>query len=175
MAVTHMTANTAPIAYDALIGLGSNIGDKAANIARAVALLTEKGDIRLVAESRLYRTAPWGVVDQDWFVNACIAVATHLDPHALLQRCLDVETAMKRVRTRHWGPRVIDVDVLVCRNVTLNGPDLTLPHPRITERAFVLVPLAEIAPDQEINGRTVSDWLAHSETNDVVPFDAEQK
>jgi 2-amino-4-hydroxy-6-hydroxymethyldihydropteridine diphosphokinase len=170
-----MTERGAHPAYDALIGLGSNIGDKAANIARAIALLTEKGDIRLVATSRLYRTAPWGVVDQDWFVNACIAVATHLDPHALLERCLGVETAMKRVRTQHWGPRVIDVDVLACRSVALNEPALTLPHPRITERAFVLVPLAEIAPDQEIDGRTVSDWLAHAETKDVVPFDAGQK
>jgi 2-amino-4-hydroxy-6-hydroxymethyldihydropteridine diphosphokinase len=170
-----MTERAAPKTYDALIGLGSNIGDKAANIARAIALLTEKGDVRLVAASRLYRTAPWGVVDQDWFVNACIAVETQLDPHALLDRCLGVEAEMKRVRTRHWGSRVIDVDVLAYKDVTLHEPALTLPHPRITERAFVLVPLAEIAPDLEINGRTVSDWLAHAETNDVVPFDAGQK
>lgn len=170
-----MTERAAHLAYDALIGLGSNIGDKAANIARAIELLTKKGDVRLVAASRLYRTAPWGVVDQDWFVNACISVATDLDPHALLDRCLGVETEMKRVRTRHWGPRVIDIDVLAYRNVTLNEPALTLPHPRITERAFVLVPLEEIAPGHEIDGRTVADWLAHVETNDVVPFDAGQK
>lgn len=170
-----MTERAGPTPYDALIGLGSNIGDKAANITRAIALLTEEGDVRLLAASRLYRTAPWGVVDQDWFVNACIAVATELDPHALLDRCLGVETEMKRVRTRHWGPRVIDVDVLAYRNVTLNEPALTLPHPRITGRAFVLVPLAEIAPDQQIGGRSVSDWLARAETNDVVPFEAGQK
>src|SRR5688572_2473534 len=122
-----------PPAYDALIGLGSNVGDKEANVARAIALLAEPGDIRLVASSRLYRTAPWGVEDQDWFVNACIAVATQLSARELLGRCLGVENEMKRVRRQRWGPRVIDVDVLTCRDETSDAPDLTLPHPRITE------------------------------------------
>lgn len=163
---------TAHPAYDALIGLGSNMGDKAANIARAVALLTEPGDIRLVAASRLYRTAPWGVEDQDWFVNAAIAVATDLPPHALLARCLGVEDAMKRIRHERWGPRIIDVDVLAYRDCVIETPDLTLPHPRIAERAFVLVPLADIAPDAEIAGHTVREWLSRREATDVVVYDA---
>lgn len=163
---------TAHPAYDALIGLGSNMGDKAANIARAVALLTEPGDIRLVAASRLYRTAPWGVEDQDWFVNAAIAVATDLPPHALLARCLGVEEAMKRIRHERWGPRIIDVDVLAYRDCVIETPDLTLPHPRIAERAFVLVPLADIAPDAEIAGHTVREWLSRREATDVVVYDA---
>lgn len=163
---------TAHPAYDALIGLGSNMGDKAANIARAVALLTEPGDIRLVAASRLYRTAPWGVEDQDWFVNAAIAVATDLPPHALLARCLGVEEAMKRIRHERWGPRIIDVDVLAYRACVIETPDLTLPHPRIAERAFVLVPLADIAPDAEIAGHTVREWLSRREATDVVVYDA---
>jgi 2-amino-4-hydroxy-6-hydroxymethyldihydropteridine diphosphokinase len=161
-------------AFDALIGLGSNVGDKPANIARAIELLTEKGDIRLVRASRLYRTAPWGVLDQDWFVNAVIAVATGLDPHALLARCLAVEHQMKRVREQRWGPRVIDVDVLTYRNLTLSDPDLILPHPRIVERAFVLVPLAEVAPTVEIAGHRPAHWLARLDARDVVPLAASQ-
>ncbi|WP_072392394.1 2-amino-4-hydroxy-6-hydroxymethyldihydropteridine diphosphokinase [Hyphomicrobium sp. CS1GBMeth3] len=158
--------------YDALIGLGSNIGDKAENIRQATALLTQQGDIRVVAASRLYRTAPWGVTDQDWFVNACIAVATGLSPQALLARCQSVENAMKRVRQERWGPRVIDVDVLVYKNVSLDDPTLTLPHPRITERAFVLVPLAEIAPDLVLNGHPLSHWLSRVDLSEVTRLDA---
>lgn len=161
-----------PSEYDALIGLGSNVGDKPANIARAIALLTQKGDIRLIAASRLYRTAPWGVLDQDWFVNACIAVATDLPPRELLARCLGVEQEMKRVRQERWGPRVIDVDILVYRGVTMSDPDLTLPHPRITERAFVLVPLSDVAPGLEIADHSIAHWLALAGAGEVVPFEA---
>lgn len=160
----------APPAYDALIGLGSNIGDKAANVRRAIGLLTEQGDIRLLAASRLFRTAPWGVKDQDWFVNACIAVATTLPPRDLLARCLAVEQAMKRVRHERWGPRVIDVDVLVYRDATIDEPGLTLPHPRITQRAFVLVPLSDIAPDLEIAGHPLAHWLARVSPGEVTPI-----
>jgi len=160
--------------FDALIGLGSNIGDKAENVRRAIALLTGQGDIRLVRASRLYRSAPWGKRDQDWFVNAVVAVATKLDPHELLARCLAVEEQMKRVRKERWGPRIIDVDVLTYRNVTLSEPDLVLPHPRVTERAFVLVPLAEIAPSIEIAGHRPSHWLARLDAGDVVPIEAEE-
>lgn len=170
-----MTERPQPSPFDALIGLGSNIGDKAANIGRAIGLLTEPGDIRLVRASRLYRTAPWGVLDQDWFVNACISIATDLAPHALLARCLAVEQEMKRVRAERWGPRVIDVDVLVYRDVTLSDPDLTLPHPRIAERAFVLVPLAEIAPGLQIGGHDPAHWLARLDAGNVVPLDGPPK
>jgi 2-amino-4-hydroxy-6-hydroxymethyldihydropteridine diphosphokinase len=157
--------------FDATIGLGSNIGDKAANIAQAIALLTAEGDIRVVRSSRLYRTAPWGVLDQDWFVNACIGVATSLAPLELLHRCLGVEQKMKRVREQRWGPRVIDVDVLTYGDVKLDGAQLTLPHPRITERAFVLVPLAEIAPDLAVRGHSLRHWLENIDASDVVPLE----
>ena len=158
-------------AWTALLGLGSNMGDKAGNIARAIELLTAPGDVRLVGTSRLYRTAPWGVTEQDWFVNACIAVQTPLSPHDLLARCLGVEQDMRRVREQRWGPRVIDVDVLVYHGVTLNDADLVLPHPRITERGFVLVPLAELAPDLELSGHGLAHWMSRIDTSDVVPFD----
>ncbi len=165
-----MTAQ-APDGFDALIGLGSNVGDKPANIAHAIELLTAEGDVRLVRASRLYRTAPWGVLDQDWFVNACIAVATTLSPMDLLARCLGVEETMHRVREQRWGPRIIDVDVLVYRDVARDDPTLTLPHPRITERGFVLVPLRDIAPELEIAGHSLGHWLGQLDASDVVPLD----
>lgn len=161
----------APGDYDALIGLGSNIGDKAANIRRAVALLTDRGDVRLVRASRLYRTPPWGVLEQDWFVNACIAVATSLGPHELLARCLAVENEMKRVREMRWGPRTIDVDVLTYKDITLDDPDLVLPHPRITERAFVLLPLRDIAPGIVIAGHGLAHWLGKVDATGVTPIE----
>lgn len=171
-----MTVDAAdPADFDALIGLGSNVGDKAANIAHAVELLTAPGDIRLLRSSKLYRTAPWGVLDQDWFVNACIAIATKLPPHELLARCLGVEETMRRVRERRWGPRVIDLDVLVYRDVTLNEPGLMLPHPRIQERGFVLVPMSDVAPDVKIAGEPIANWLARVDARDVVPFEQESQ
>lgn len=157
--------------FDALIGLGSNMGDKAANIRHAIGLLTDAGDIRLVRASRLYRTPPWGVLEQDWFVNACVAVATDLGPHELLARCLGVEDTMKRVRQERWGPRVIDVDVLAYRNVTLDDPELTLPHPRIVERAFVLLPLRDVAPGLMIAGHGLDRWIAALDTAGVEPIE----
>lgn len=164
-----MTGDT-PSPYDAVIGLGSNVGDKAANIRRAIALLTEPGDIRLVRASRLYRSAPWGVLDQDWFANACISVATELSAHDLLARCLGVEQAMKRVRAERWGPRVIDVDLLIYRTAAIDTPDLVVPHPRIAERAFVLVPLIEITPDLTLAGYPLTHWLEGVDRSEVIPL-----
>lgn len=158
--------------FDAVIALGSNMGDKAANIARAIAHLTADGDIRVVRASPVYRTAPWGNEAQDWFLNACIAVATDLEPFALLARCQGIEERMGRLRTVRWGPRLIDLDILVCRDVALATPSLTLPHPRIAERAFVLVPLADIAPLLRIGGDTVTDLVRRIDTSGVAPAPA---
>jgi 2-amino-4-hydroxy-6-hydroxymethyldihydropteridine diphosphokinase len=141
--------------FDCLIALGSNLGDKTANIDAAVALLTEKGDVRLVARSRNYATEPWGKTDQDWFVNAAIAVNTELAPRALLARCKEIEQRMGRVEAEKWGPRIIDLDLLVYGDVDIDDAVLVLPHPHIGARAFVLAPLMDIAPDLVINGRTV--------------------
>jgi 2-amino-4-hydroxy-6-hydroxymethyldihydropteridine diphosphokinase len=154
--------------FDAIIALGSNLGDKAANIAQAIERLTARGDVTLVSRSADYRTEPWGNTDQDWFVNACIGVATQLAPHALLARCLEVERELGRTRSTRWGPRVIDLDILVYRNETIATSGLTLPHPRIAERAFVLVPLAEIAPDLTIQGRRVGDLVGAVDTSGIV-------
>lgn len=166
-----MTEPGSPPAYDALIGIGSNVGDKAANVERAMALLSADGAVRLVAASRLYRSAPWGVLDQDWFVNAAASVATDLSPHDLLRRCLSVEDRMGRVRSEKWGPRLVDVDVLTYRGQTIRTPDLTLPHPYIEQRPFVLLPLLEIAPDEVVRGRRVRDLAQQIETGACVPLD----
>lgn len=165
-----MTTKTMPAA-EAIVALGSNIGDKAANVERAVALLIEDGAVELTARSRIYKTPPWGISDQDWFVNACIGVKTGLDPHALLARCLAVEEQMGRRRAEKWGPRLIDLDVLVYGDVKMSDADLTLPHPHITKRAFVLAPMADIAPDLVLEGRTVADWLADEDLEGIEPID----
>ncbi|MBS0234787.1 MAG: 2-amino-4-hydroxy-6-hydroxymethyldihydropteridine diphosphokinase [Proteobacteria bacterium] len=161
-----------PGAFDAILALGTNIGDRTGNIEDAIRRLTADGAIRIVARSHLYRTAPWGVTDQDWFVNACVGIGTKLAPHELLARCQAVENDMGRVRTRHWGPRIIDVDILAIRDLQIRDPDLTVPHPLIAERAFVLVPLRDIAPDVTIGGKTLADMLAALDARDVVPFEA---
>lgn len=143
--------------FDCIVALGSNLGDKAANIDRAIALLTEAGDVRLLTRSRDYATDPWGKTDQDWFVNAAVSVATELAPRALLVRCKEIEERMGRVVTERWGPRIVDLDLLVYHGVTMSDDDLVLPHPHIAARAFVLAPLMDIAPDLVIGGRSVRE------------------
>lgn len=145
--------------FDAVIALGSNIGDKFGNLSHATDLLEGHVEIDVVARSRLYRTAAWGVEDQDWFLNACVGIRTPLQPAALLDVCQTIETDMGRKRLQRWGPRIIDLDILVHGDHVLDQPELTIPHPRITERAFVLAPLNDIAPDLVIKGKSVSDWL----------------
>jgi len=154
-------------AFDAALALGSNAGDKRANIARAIELLTARGDIVLIQRSHDYRSAPWGVLEQDWFVNAVITVATELGPHDLLTRCQDVENAMGRVRLKKWGPRLIDVDVLIYRDQRINDPDLIVPHPFIAQRGFVLVPLREVAPALRIGGESLDVLIGRIDTGDL--------
>jgi 2-amino-4-hydroxy-6-hydroxymethyldihydropteridine diphosphokinase len=147
---------------EALLGLGGNVGDVRATLDAAIALFVGDAEVQLIARSSDYRTPPWGVTDQPPFINCAIAVETSLPPRALLDRALSVERALGRDRSREerWGPRTIDIDLLACGDLLLNEPDLVLPHPRLFERAFVLVPLAEIAPDRLIAGRRVREALA---------------
>ena len=124
---------------------------------------------RLLARSSDYRTPPWGREDQPAFVNLCIAVATSLTPQALLAHAQAVERRLGRRRSHElrWGPRPIDIDLLAYDDLTLAAPDLTLPHPRLFERAFVLVPLAEIAAERVIAGRQVRDALAQVDSRNI--------
>jgi len=151
---------------EALIALGGNIGDARATLQKAVDLFCDGSDVRLLARSHDYRTPPWGDENQPPFVNLCIAVETRLTPQDLLARAQQVERTLGRVRAedRHWGPRTADLDILAYDDVTLDEPNLTLPHPHLFERGFVLVPLAEIAPDRVIGGTRVRDALAQADT-----------
>ncbi|MGU3538319.1 2-amino-4-hydroxy-6-hydroxymethyldihydropteridine diphosphokinase [Methylobacterium sp. A54F] len=153
----------------AYLGLGSNIGDKAAMLDAAVDRLAATAGLRVVARSADYRTPPWGDTDQDWFLNGALAIETSLTPHELLDACLSVEAALGRVRERRWGPRVIDIDVLSYAGATVADERLILPHRFVRERAFVLVPLAEIAPDLVIGGETVRDALAKLDARGIEP------
>jgi len=146
---------------EALIALGGNVGDVRATFARAIAMLCDGNAVRLVARSSDYRTPPWGVTEQAPFVNAVIAVTTSLPPHDLLARAQECERALGRNRAleRRWGPRPIDLDLLTYDDLVLIDRHLILPHPHLLERAFVLVPLVEIAPERLIAGVAVRDAL----------------
>ncbi|MBG6144194.1 2-amino-4-hydroxy-6-hydroxymethyldihydropteridine diphosphokinase [Labrenzia sp. EL_159] len=146
--------------FRSALGLGSNLGDPIGNLDDAVRRLSETDGITLVARSSNYRTPPWGPVPQDDFVNICVVIDTILNPQQLLKRCLEVENELGRVREVRWGPRVIDVDVLLYGSRNIHEDNLEVPHPRMGERAFVLVPLAEIWPDALlIDGRTAAEAL----------------
>jgi 2-amino-4-hydroxy-6-hydroxymethyldihydropteridine diphosphokinase len=154
---------------EVLVGLGGNVGDVRTTLDRAVAAFCDGIDVRLVARSSDYKTPPWGVEDQPAFVNRCIVVDTALAPRALLDRALIVERTLGRDRAheRRWGPRPVDIDLLAYDDVAVDEPGLTLPHPRLLERAFVLVPLAEIAPDRIVAGAAVRDALARLDTRGI--------
>ena len=154
----------------AYLSLGSNLGDKRGAIAQALRRLEGMPDLTVVARSTDYRTPPWGDTDQDWFVNACAAVETGLSPQALLRACLSVEESLGRVRTRKWGPRIIDIDLIDYGGRTIRDEALTLPHPFALQRPFVLVPLAEIAPDLELGGVSVRTALGRLDASGIVPL-----
>ena len=156
----------------AALGLGGNIGDPVRAMADALQALDGRPDCRVAAVSRLYRTPPWGKTDQDWFFNACALVETTLSPEALLDTCLGIERDMKRERKERWGPRTIDIDVLTYEGVAQAGGRLELPHPRMTGRGFVLMPLADIAPAMEVEGRAVADWLKEADVAGIEPASA---
>lgn len=141
------------------IGIGSNIGDKEENIKRALDLIRESGiSVREVAP--LYRTDPVGYQEQDWFLNTVAVIETVLPPRELLAALMEIENKMGRKRTVRWGPRVVDLDILLYGDVTLNTPDLQVPHPRMLERAFVMAPLADLRPDMALPGGRTAAQLA---------------
>jgi 2-amino-4-hydroxy-6-hydroxymethyldihydropteridine diphosphokinase len=142
---------------EALLALGGNVGNSRAILDRAINLLCDGKEVRLTARSSDYRTPPWGFKYQPHFVNLAIAVETTLNPHELLARAQDIELRLGRDRAheKRNSPRTADIDIIAYDDVTLSEPNLTLPHPRLFERAFVLVPLAEIAGTRVIAGRRV--------------------
>ena len=159
----------------AWIGLGANLGDAVRSLRAAVSLLQAHPRIHIEDESSLYRSEPWGVQDQPAFVNAVARVETDLQPLQLLDVLLDIEDQLGRQRTGpRWGPRTIDLDLLSYDNLLLLSPRLQIPHPRMHQRAFVLLPLLELDPDFEIPGLDrAADCLARIEERErrgVVPL-----
>jgi 2-amino-4-hydroxy-6-hydroxymethyldihydropteridine diphosphokinase len=153
----------------ALLALGGNVGDSRALLDRAIASLCDSDQVRLTDRSPAYRTPPWGGVAQHPFVNLCIAIETALTPQALLQRAQEVERGLGRDRSReqHWGPRTVDIDILWYDDLAIDEPGLTLPHPRLFERAFVLLPLADIAGDRRIAGRSIAEAAAKADRDGI--------
>ncbi|EAQ35379.1 7,8-Dihydro-6-hydroxymethylpterin-pyrophosphokinase, HPPK [Nitrobacter sp. Nb-311A] len=149
-----------------LISLGGNVGDVRQTFRKAIANICGMAQAVLVARSSDYATPPWGEENQARFVNACIEIDTGLDPHALLFTLHKIEKKFGRDRSaeKRWRPRTLDLDLIAYDDAILDKPELTLPHPRTFERAFVLVPLAEIAPDRVIAGRTPAHALADIST-----------
>jgi len=143
----------------AYIGLGSNMGDREEGLNHAVELLGKTEGIEVTAVSSYYNTAPVGYIEQPDFLNAAAEIKTALPPNGLLQVCMSIEKELKRERVMRWGPRTIDLDILLYGDRIISGEHLTVPHPRMHERNFVLKPLNEIAPYaiHPVNGQTVSE------------------
>ena len=149
------------------LSLGGNLGDPAKSMGAALRMLDADADTRVTGVSSLYRTPPWGKLDQPDFLNAAAEISTGLAPRALLDLCLDAERKLKRVREERWGPRLIDIDILVFGDRVIHETGLEVPHPRMLERAFVLAPLAEIAPGLVISGRSITDRLVAVDTSGI--------
>jgi len=143
------------VTVEAALGLGGNIGDPVTAFAAALRGLAQHPAVALRRISSVYRTAPWGKLDQPEFLNLAVLIETDLPAADLLELCLALERSQGRERRERWGPRTLDIDILIYGTEAIDRPGLQVPHPRIAERAFVLAPLAEIAPEVTIDGADV--------------------
>ncbi|VVM31834.1 2-amino-4-hydroxy-6-hydroxymethyldihydropteridine diphosphokinase [Terribacillus sp. AE2B 122] len=151
----------------AWIALGSNIAPRETYLQQAIQTLNEHAEIKLNQVSTVYETDPVGYEEQDQFLNLVAEVETSLKPMELLHVCQKIEQDLGRKRIIRWGPRTVDLDILLYSTENMNVEELTLPHPRMHERAFVLVPLAEIAPELLLKGKRVQEWLDTLAAQDV--------
>lgn len=151
----------------AYLGLGTNMGDKQAYLKEACKIISDNPNINIVKISKVYKTKAWGYTNQDDFLNICIEVDTNLSPEELLEVCHEVENKLNRVRVIRWGPRTIDVDILFFNNIISTDENLILPHPRIKERAFVLIPLMDLNKELSIDNKTISYYLSNLEKEEL--------
>jgi 2-amino-4-hydroxy-6-hydroxymethyldihydropteridine diphosphokinase len=154
------------------LGFGSNVGDPAANVTRALHEIEARGIARITARSSLWRTAPWGYTAQEEFANLCALGETLLSAAELLAALKTLETDLGRTAGLRWGPRVIDIDILFYDDLKTQDVELTLPHRELFRRAFVLVPLAEMAPDLMIGGRKVGEAAQEIDRTGIAKWDA---
>ena len=157
------------------VALGSNLGDRLVNLKQAIASLSPQIEVR--AKSRVYETPPWGHKDQPAFLNQVIKGNTYVEPVPLIKHLKRLEVALGRVPSFQNGPRIIDLDILFYDELTLNTPPILLPHPRLQERGFVLMPLSDIAPNlvHPTLGKTVSQMLASCDTNGIQVYEKSEK
>ncbi|MCV6577019.1 MAG: 2-amino-4-hydroxy-6-hydroxymethyldihydropteridine diphosphokinase [Cohaesibacter sp.] len=151
----------------AYLSLGGNLGDPRQSIRTAVTTLDQHPKIKLIALSHFYKTPPWGNENQPPFVNACAQIETDLPAADLLAQCLKTEHDMGRERLEHWGPRIIDIDILTYGKEAIDQDTLTIPHPYMMERGFVLVPLKDLEPDFSLNGLSIDQALAKLDISDI--------
>jgi len=152
----------------AYLSLGSNLGDRAFYLSEAIRLLADNSAISIVQKSAVYETKPWGKLDQPDFWNQVICIETNLAPLELLKVCQDVENELGRKRSERWGPRTVDIDILTYDNIVRADDVLTLPHPRMEEREFVLAPLREIAPSLILpSGRPIQEVLGEGKVKRI--------
>jgi 2-amino-4-hydroxy-6-hydroxymethyldihydropteridine diphosphokinase len=144
----------------AYLGLGSNLGDRRQHLADAVRRLHAGPALQVVKVSSVYESSPVGVTAQPDFLNLVVQVATTHAPHELLAECQRIETDLGRVRHERWGPRTIDIDLLLYGDERINDEHLTMPHPRMRERSFALTPLAEVAPGLKLDGKAIGELAA---------------
>lgn len=156
--------------YTVYLGLGSNLGDREEHLRKAVEGLGEA--VTITAVSPIYETAAWGVEEQPDFLNMCVCGKTELAPYPLLNFVKELEVRIGRKPTMRWGPRVIDIDILIYEELVVRSRDLDVPHSGIAERASVLVPLNDIAPDltHPLSGKTIAELLQQVDTSDVRPY-----
>ncbi|MBM7555189.1 2-amino-4-hydroxy-6-hydroxymethyldihydropteridine diphosphokinase [Halanaerobacter jeridensis] len=154
----------------AYLGLGTNIGEREKNLRAAVAHIKKTTDVEVTEVSSIYETEPWGYEEQNQFLNLCLKIKTDLKPQELLEKCQQIEKRMGRKREEKWGPRIIDIDILIYDNLEVNTSKLVIPHPRIQERAFVLVPLQELDSNLMIKGKSIAQWLEQVSTSGIINY-----
>ena len=171
-------SNTSEELYSkAAIGLGSNLGESFTTLENAIQTLNETSGITLTSHSDWYRTKPVGGPPQPDYVNACALLNVELEPDKLLETLLEIEQQFGRVRNEHWGARTLDLDLILYDDLILDSPNLQIPHPRMKERAFVLVPLAEIAPNwiEPVSGKIITQLLKEVDCSGVTQVETQKQ